>query len=113
MQTVTIRGIVGPRNSQDPKSSWNIAVLRKNEYSKLPLDQFPITENRNRDGTGVTLYHSGNQCRAALHRDHRGAFNIGSARNPRQFDVFLRNSGFHVTKKDVELKFSGYKVHMS
>jgi hypothetical protein len=120
MQTVTIKVVVGPQKSRDPNSSWDIAALRKKEYCKLPYDQFPVTVNINRDGIGVTLFHAGYQCEASLHRDQGGAFYIGSAKNrlkdnryTQQYNDFLSNSGFRVAGKNVQLKFSGYKVYMS
>lgn len=120
MQAVTMKAIVGPQKSGDPNSSWEIKVTRKQEYCKLPHDQFPSTLTKKRDGIGVTLHHAGYQCEASLHRDQRGAFYIGSAKNrlrnskyTQEYNDFLSNTGFRVAGGNAQLKFNGRKVYVS
>jgi len=102
-----------------PSTPWEINCTWKKEYDKLPLNVYPITIGRRREGVLVMLHCGDRTCEASLHRKPRGSFWVGSARlllggeYTDKYKEFFRDLGLNQEGKEVSLTFIGSEVYIS
>ncbi len=117
MDILKIIGKIVAPHPNDAPNRRELGVYRKNEYTKLPLDTYPITHGKEKDGIGITIISGQYSCDASFHRYEKGEFFMGSPRNrlgdiaAQKYLAFLHQTGLFETG-ELELDFKGNQVDL-